>query len=97
MPSVSLALAKLQGSVDVGFERVDGSVRLILQRLDQVDDRHADLARRVDEQDARLAEVERTAVTHDQLSNRTKMIIAVVTVLLLVTGTVISLISLTQN
>ncbi|MFI7709204.1 hypothetical protein [Nonomuraea sp. NPDC049480] len=93
---LSLALAKLQGSVELRFERVDGSIRLILQHLDQVDGRHAQLAEQVEGMDARLAEVERTAVTTAQLGDRTRLIIAIVTVLLLVAGTVISLISLTR-
>lgn len=93
---LSLALAKLQGSVELGFERADGSIRLILQRLEQADGRHAQLAEQVDGLEARLAEVERTAVTRDDLGARTRLIIAIVTVLLLVAGTVISLISLTR-
>jgi len=97
MPGLALALEKLRGAVELGFERTSGQTALILQRLDQVDDRHAQLAGQVENMETRLAEVERTAVTRSQLADRTRLIIAVVTVLLLVAGTVISLISLTQN
>ncbi|MDP4505094.1 hypothetical protein [Nonomuraea turcica] len=68
-----------------------------MQRLDQLDDKHAELAKQVEQLQARLAEVEKSAVTTTQLSDRTKQIIAVVTVLLLVAGTVIALIQLTRG
>ncbi|WP_188197207.1 hypothetical protein [Nonomuraea sp. SYSU D8015] len=97
MPSLAVSLETLRRLVEVGFERTSGQTALILQRLDQVDNRHAELATRVDEQDTRLAELERTAVTRNDLGARTRLIIAIVTVLLLVAGTVISLISLTRS
>lgn len=95
--NLALALETLRRLVEVGFERTNGSTALILQRLDQVDGRHAQLAEQVDGIEARLADVERTAVTRSHLSASTRLIIAIVTVLLLVAGTVISVISLTQN
>ncbi|MEV4078943.1 hypothetical protein AB0J43_01450 [Nonomuraea fuscirosea] len=94
---LTLALSELRRLVEVGFERTSGQTALILQRLDHVDGRHAQLAEQVDGLETRMAEVERTAVTRGQLADRTRLIIAVVTVLLLVAGTVISVISLTQN
>ncbi|MEU7855272.1 hypothetical protein [Nonomuraea sp. NPDC049141] len=97
MPSLALSLAEVRRLVEVGFAKIDGSIRLILHRLDQVDGRHAQLAEQVEALETRLAEVERTAVTRAQLGDRTRLIIAVVTVLVAVAGTVIALISLTQN
>lgn len=97
MPSLAVSLSELRRLVEVGFERTSGQTALILQRLDQVDGRHAQLADQVDGLETRLAAVERTAVTRAQLGDRTRLIIAVVSVLVTVAGTVIALISLTQN
>jgi len=108
IPNLALALSELRRLVEVGFERTNGSTTLILQRLDQVDDRHAELVKRVERDrtaaDARYAElegrldvVEREAVTRGQLTERTRQIIAVVTVLVAVAGTVIALIQLAQG
>lgn len=97
VPNLALALETLRRLVEVGFERTSGQTALILQRLDHVDDRHAELATRVDDLETRLSEIERTAVTRVQLADRTRQIIAIVTVLVAVAGTVIALIQLTQN
>ncbi|GAA4945849.1 hypothetical protein HD597_006735 [Nonomuraea thailandensis] len=107
-PNLALALETLRRLVEVGFERTNGSTALILQRLDQVDDRHAELARQVEQDraaaelryaalEARLDTVEREAVTRSQLADRTRQIIAVVTVLVAVAGAVIALIQLTRG
>lgn len=107
-PNLALSLAELRRLVEVGFEKTNGSTALILQRLDQVDDRHAELVKRVQEDRAafearyaalegRLDTVEREAVTRGQLTDRTRQIIAVVTVLIAAAGTVIALIQLTSS
>jgi uncharacterized protein YlxW (UPF0749 family) len=96
-PNLALALAELRGAVELGFERTNSSTALILQRLDQLDDKHAELAKQFETLQTRLAEVEKTAVTTTQLSDRTRQIIAVVTVLVMVAGTVIALIQLTRG
>lgn len=107
-PNLALSLEKLQRLVEVGFEKVDGSIRLILQRLDQVDGRHAELTQRVEQDraaaearhivlEARMDAVEREAVTRTQLADRTRQIIAVVSVLVTVASVVIALISLTRG
>jgi hypothetical protein len=97
IPNLALALSELRRLVEVGFERTNGSTALILQRLDQVDDRHAELAKQVGELEDRLAEVEKNCVTRAQLAERTRQIIAIVTVLVAVAGTVIALIQLTRG
>ncbi|WP_162795818.1 hypothetical protein [Nonomuraea lactucae] len=105
---MALGLEKLQRLVEVGFEKNNGLTQLILQRLDQVDDRHAELAQRVEQNaaaadvrytamEARLDAVEREAVTRTQLADRTKQIIAVVSVLVTVASAVIALISVTRG
>ncbi|MEU5863480.1 hypothetical protein ABZ815_20085 [Nonomuraea sp. NPDC047529] len=107
-PNLALALAELRGAVELGFERTNGSTALILQRLDQVDDRHAELVKRVEQNqaaaelrhvamEARLDALEREAVTRGQLAERTRQIIAVVTIVVAVAGTVIALIQLTRG
>ncbi|MEU7894119.1 hypothetical protein AB0B45_14785 [Nonomuraea sp. NPDC049152] len=95
--TVTLALAELRGLVELGFERVNGQNALILQRLDHVDGRHAELAKRVEQLETRADAVEREAVTRAQLSDRTKQIIAVASVLVTIAGVVIALISLTRG
>ncbi|WP_214317031.1 hypothetical protein [Nonomuraea sediminis] len=105
---LTLALTELRGLVEVGFERTNGSTALILQRLDQVDNRHAELAQRVEQDrvagevrhaalEARVDAVEREAVTRSQLADRTRQIIAIVTVLVAVAGALIALIQLTRG
>ncbi|SEU46647.1 hypothetical protein SAMN05421811_127104 [Nonomuraea wenchangensis] len=108
MPSVALSLETLRRLVEVGFAQVNGQIALVRQELEQVNAQHASLAQRVEQDrmtadvrhaalETRLDALEREAVTRSQLADRTRQIIAVVTVLLLVAGTVISLISLTRN
>ncbi|HUR06293.1 MAG TPA: hypothetical protein VM347_27345 [Nonomuraea sp.] len=108
VPNLALSLAELRRLVEVGFERTNGSTALILQRLDQVDDRHNELVKRVEQDRAaaelrhvtlegRLDAVEREAVTRTQLTERTRQIIAVVTVMVAVAGAVIALIQLTRG
>lgn len=108
MDDVPLALAELRRAVEVGLEKVGGITALILQRLGQVDDRHAELVQRVEQDrltadvrhaalESRLDAVEREAVTRSQLAERTRQIIAVVTVLVAVAGAVIALIQLTRG
>ncbi|WP_336214840.1 hypothetical protein [Nonomuraea sp. LPB2021202275-12-8] len=108
IPNLALALSELRRSLEVGLEKVGGTTALILQRLDQVDDRHAELVHRVEQDRAvadvrhaaletRLDAVEREAVTRTQLADRTKQIIAVVSVLVTVASAVIALIALTRG
>jgi hypothetical protein len=61
VPNLALALETLRRLVEVGFEKTNGSTALILQRLDQVDDRHAELAQRV-EQDRAAADIRYAAM-----------------------------------
>ncbi|MDF5756671.1 hypothetical protein [Spongiactinospora sp. TRM90649] len=96
-PNLELMLEKLRSLVEVGFEKVNGSITLILQRLDQVDGRHAELAHEVEETRDRLAELERNTVTRAQLAERTRQIVGVVSVLVTIAGVVIALISLTRS
>ncbi|MEU1880827.1 hypothetical protein ABZ470_26270 [Streptosporangium sp. NPDC020072] len=95
--NLALSLAELRRLVEVGFAQVNGQNALILQRLDQVDDRHAELVKQVGELEDRLAEVEKNCVSRTQLAERTRQIIAIVTVLVAVAGTVIALIQLTRG
>ncbi|TMR91454.1 hypothetical protein [Nonomuraea basaltis] len=96
-PNLALALAELRGAVELGFERTNSSTALILLRLDQLDDKHAELAKHVEQLQTRLAEVEKTAVTTTQLTERTRQIIAIVGVLVTLAGAVVALIQLTRG
>lgn len=101
--SVDDALAEIRRLVEVGFERTNGQNALILQRLNHTDDRHAELAKRVDADRAaaearddalekRADAIERDAVTRAQLADRTRQIIAVVGLMLTAAGVAIALI-----
>ncbi|WP_440100013.1 hypothetical protein [Streptosporangium sp. H16] len=105
---VALALAELRRLVEVGFERTSGQTALILQRLDHVDGRHAELADQVrkdrdvaearDEAlESRVEAIERDAVTRAQLADRTRQIIAIVGLMVTLAGVIIALISLTRG
>ena len=93
-PYLGIALEKLQRLVEVGFEKTNGSTALILQRLDQVDGRHAELAKRVAELEDVLAEVDKNAVTNEQLRDRTRMILTFVTALVAVVSSIFAAIQL---
>ncbi|MFI6909640.1 hypothetical protein ACIBKY_50855 [Nonomuraea sp. NPDC050394] len=102
--NLALALAELRGLVEVGFERTNGSTTLILQRLDQVDNRHAELARQVEldraEREAlerRIGELEREAVTRTQLADRTKLIITVVGLMVTIAAAAMTFVQLTRG
>jgi SMC interacting uncharacterized protein involved in chromosome segregation len=94
---LALSLAELRRLVEVGFAQVNGQNALILQRLDQVDDRHAELAKQVGDLEDRMAEVEKNCVSRAQLADRTRQIIAVVSVLVTVASAVIALVALTRG
>ncbi|MFB4284837.1 hypothetical protein ACBJ59_56885 [Nonomuraea sp. MTCD27] len=107
-PNLALALAEVRRLLEVGFAQVNGQIALLLQQLEQVNDQHAKLAQRVEQDraaaetrdaamEARLDAVEREAVTRTQLADRTKQIIAVVGLLVTVAGAVIALIQLTRG
>lgn len=105
---VALALSELRRLVEVGFEKTSGQTGLILQRLDQVDGRHAELAKRVDQDrtdsavrgdamEKRLDVVERDAVTRSQLTDRTRQIIAIVGLMVAMASSIVALINLTRG
>ncbi|MBG0828569.1 hypothetical protein HS041_12395 [Planomonospora sp. ID67723] len=102
-PGVDVALAELRGLLKEGFAKLDGQVALVIQRLDHVDARHAELVRRVDEDRAvsavrndaaekRLDALERDAVTRPQLAERTRQIIAIVGVMLTAASLLVALV-----
>ncbi|MGW4469656.1 hypothetical protein ACWENQ_08285 [Nonomuraea sp. NPDC004354] len=101
---VDVALAALRGIVETGFARLDGQVALVIQRLDHVDARHADLVRRVDEDRAaaavthtktegRLDTLERTTVTREDLAERNRRLLTVIGLMFAAVSTVITLVS----
>ncbi|GII83302.1 hypothetical protein Ssi03_12920 [Sphaerisporangium siamense] len=93
-PYLALSLEKLQRLVEVGFEKTNGQNALILLRLDQQDGEHVKLVGRVDELEGRLVEVDKNAVTNDQLKDRTRLILTFVTVLVSIVGAIFGAIQL---
>ncbi|MFB9527415.1 hypothetical protein [Nonomuraea roseola] len=100
---VDVALAALRGIVETGFARLDGQIALVIQRLDHVDARHADLVRRVEEDSAataagtkaveeRLDALERTTVTRDEFAERNRRQIMNISVLFAGVSALITLI-----
>ncbi|MER7208530.1 hypothetical protein ABT340_15775 [Streptosporangium sp. NPDC000239] len=87
-PYLGVALERLQRLVEVGFEKTSGQTALILLRLDQVDGKHAELAKQVDEISDRLNTVDKQAVTNEQLKDRTRLILTFVTALVAVVSAV---------
>jgi hypothetical protein len=83
-PSLALSLERLQRLVEVGFERTNGQTSLILLRLNQGDGRHADLVSKVETLEARVGELDKDAVTNEQLKERTRFILTIVTALVMV-------------
>ncbi|MCF6467412.1 hypothetical protein FAF44_03145 [Nonomuraea sp. MG754425] len=108
MPSVALSLETLRRLVEVGFAQVNGQIALLRQELEQVNAQHANLSQRVEQDrltadvrhaalESRLDALEREAVTRSQLADRTRLIIAIVGVLVTVASAVIALIALTRG
>lgn len=102
--SLDLAVLDLRRLVELGFAETNGQNALILQRMDQSDARHIDLVRRIDVERSetntrqseladRVQQLERSAVTQAQLSDRTKQIIAIVGLLVAIAGVVVALVS----
>ncbi|WP_214327834.1 hypothetical protein [Nonomuraea sediminis] len=105
---LALALAKLSEITAVGLAEIKGQIALLLQRADHADWRVDELAKRLDadrganEQraaavEARLDAVERDQVTRSQLAERTRHIIAIVSVIVTVAGVAIALITLLRT
>lgn len=66
-PSVELALAKIQGSIDKGFADTQGQIGLLLQRAEQQDKRADSQAAAIAEHDERLRGVETSRPTRADL------------------------------
>ncbi|MGN9782771.1 hypothetical protein ACTMTF_15165 [Nonomuraea sp. ZG12] len=86
-PSLGIAMERLQSRVEVGFAKIDGQNALILLRLDQWDSKHADLTLRVNELEDWKGEMDKSAVTNEQLKDRTRFILTIMTtVVVVITG-----------
>lgn len=84
--SLAVSLQDLRRVTEVGLERVNGSLALLVQRLDQADERDDHLNKRLDTMTSRVETMERTAVTHGQLDARTSRIYVVVGLVLTALG-----------
>ncbi|WP_431911709.1 hypothetical protein [Nonomuraea jabiensis] len=85
-PNLGIALERLQRLVEVGFAKTDGQNALILHRLDHTDGKHAELTRRVDELEDWKGELDKNAVTNEQLKDRTRFILTIVTAPVVMVG-----------
>lgn len=89
-PAVELLLANLQRSLEVGMVKIQGDLTLVLQRLDQSDARHADLAKKVDELEKRQDSMEKGAVTKDDQSRGWSRGVGLLGVLIAAAGLVVT-------
>ncbi|GAA1015913.1 hypothetical protein Aple_010830 [Acrocarpospora pleiomorpha] len=95
------AVAELRLVVVQGLTEIRGQLALVIQRLDHVDARHAELVRRVDDDrsatNARLEELHKANerfVTKEEHAEARRRLIAVVGVMLTAAAVVIALLSL---
>ncbi|ROO82569.1 hypothetical protein EDD29_0049 [Actinocorallia herbida] len=75
-PNVEARLSDLHRLLEVGIERLAGQIGLLGQRLDQQDVRHLDHGQRLDRHDERLDVLDRTAVTREDLNEKSRRTIA---------------------
>jgi len=68
--ALAVALSDLRRVTEVGLEKVSGQVALVVQRLDQADQRADHFAERHDDAFRRIEILERNSVTHEQLNAR---------------------------
>jgi len=95
-------IADLQRAMEVGFERLagqlGGQIALLGQRLDQADVHRVETVQRLDRYDERLDALERTSVTREEMTERSRRTVAVagvvMTVLSLLVGTGVSIIAI---
>lgn len=85
-PYLAVSLEKLQRLLEVSIAENKGSFALLFQRLDQTDGKHEALAKRVEELEDKVTEVDKAAVTNEQLKDRTRFILTIVTALVAVVG-----------
>jgi len=72
--TLAVALQDLRRITEVGLTQVSGQLALLVQRLDQADERSSHLNQRLDRTDARVDQLERSAVTIEQLNARTNRV-----------------------
>lgn len=104
--AVEAALARIEGMINSGFERIGGQVNLVLQRADQTDARLQEITAKVADHDIRLRDQEiraatrddvkaldekvDSAVTHDELDGRFRRTTAIMTIVVAIVGIVVS-------
>ncbi|MFG2002290.1 hypothetical protein ACGFNU_24370 [Spirillospora sp. NPDC048911] len=71
-PDAALALSEFRREVGIGLARIEGDVRLLLQRAETGDRRADALDNKVDGLDGRLDNLERITITRDELDERDK-------------------------
>jgi hypothetical protein len=60
---LAVTLADLRRVTEVGLEKANGQLSLVVQRLDQAEERSNHFAQRADSIEGRLSTLERTAIT----------------------------------
>lgn len=93
--SAALALSEFRREISVALAELRGDVRLMLQQGEQRDRRVEDLANGLTALDERLGDLERTAVTRDDLDRRSGRTITILGLVVASTGVVSSTITAT--
>ncbi|WP_017601659.1 hypothetical protein [Nocardiopsis lucentensis] len=83
------SLEGLRRTIEVGLAQVSGRLDVILQRLEHQAARTDEHARRLEELDARLDDVERVTVTREDMDTRATRTIAVTAVVVTGIGIVV--------
>lgn len=81
LPAQAIELALVKSELMVPLTRIEGDVRLVLQRLDSQDKRVDDHAAELKRIDTRLDQVERDQVTRMQLDERSRKTIQIITLI----------------
>lgn len=66
-PTVEAALAQIQGSIDAGFERINGQLALLMQRADQTDRGVEALTKAKADLDTRVRVIETTMASRERV------------------------------
>ena len=92
--ALAVSLGDLRRVTEVGLEKVAGQLGLLVQRMDQADERSNHFAQRIEDMQARVGQLERAAVTVDMLNARTQRLYVVLGLFVSAVGVAAALVGL---
>lgn len=90
--SAELAISEMRRESLIALTEIRGQLALLLQRTDQGDARAAEHAIRMERLDQRLDDVERHQVTRADLAGRTRLLLAVLTIIIALASVVVTVV-----